>query len=148
MSLVKAIKAGKEKRKPYFGCKSFDSSCRPHGGCPWCEGNRFHSHKLRKMTADEKLNEWKAGIDYNVDIELSVEDPTDYNDFLFDSLNDLYDDLNDWEEDEFYLTELKRMNQYKKDNDFYDFVKPENYGENGEDNFEEEVGYVNFTKYA
>lgn len=48
MSLYKAIKYGKEKRKPYRGAKSVSGSCRNHGGCSWCEGNRLHSSKVRE----------------------------------------------------------------------------------------------------
>ena len=40
MSLDKAIKHGKEKRKPYTGAKSIDCTCRNHGSCPWCKKNR------------------------------------------------------------------------------------------------------------
>lgn len=40
MSLDKAIAHGKEFRKPYTGSKRFDRSCRNHGGCSFCEGNR------------------------------------------------------------------------------------------------------------
>lgn len=45
MALNKAIESGKEKRKPYRGGKAVDGTCRNHGGCPWCEGNRLHKHK-------------------------------------------------------------------------------------------------------
>ena len=34
MSLDKAIKHGKEHRKPYRGAKAVDKSCRNHGSCP------------------------------------------------------------------------------------------------------------------
>ena len=37
MAPDKAIKYGKEHRKPYRGSKAIDGSCRNHGGCPWCE---------------------------------------------------------------------------------------------------------------
>ena len=40
MSLDKAIIFKKEKRKPYRGSRRYFKSCRNHGGCPWCEGNR------------------------------------------------------------------------------------------------------------
>jgi hypothetical protein len=40
MSLDKAIKHGKEKRKPYRGAKAVDASCRNHGDCPWCKKDR------------------------------------------------------------------------------------------------------------
>jgi ferredoxin len=40
MSLAKAIKHGKEHRKPYRGSARFDHSCRPGGSCGYCRGNR------------------------------------------------------------------------------------------------------------
>jgi hypothetical protein len=40
MSLDKAIAHGKEHRKPYTGGKAFARSCRNHGVCSFCEGNR------------------------------------------------------------------------------------------------------------
>ncbi len=53
--LDKAIASGKEKRKPYRGVKAIDRSCRNHGGCLWCEGNRLH--KYRAEVARMKLEE-------------------------------------------------------------------------------------------
>lgn len=53
--LDKAIASGKEKRKPYRGAKAIDRSCRNHGGCLWCEGNRLH--KYRAEVARMKLEE-------------------------------------------------------------------------------------------
>lgn len=50
MSLDKAIEHGKEKRKPYYGSKAIDHTCRNHGGCPWCEENR--KHKFRDEEKD------------------------------------------------------------------------------------------------
>ena len=52
MSLDKAIKHGKEHRKPYTGSKSIDKTCRNHGGCPWCEENR--KHKMRDKHPQEQ----------------------------------------------------------------------------------------------
>ena len=51
MSLDKAIKHGKEKRKPYTGSKAIFASCRNHGGCPFCEENR--RHKMRDKHPQE-----------------------------------------------------------------------------------------------
>jgi hypothetical protein len=48
MSLDKAIKHGKEYRKPYQKSKRFDKSCRNHGGCPYCENNRTFERRLKK----------------------------------------------------------------------------------------------------
>lgn len=50
MAMHKAIKSGKEHRveygtkgQPY--CKAIDPSCRNHGSCPWCLGNRTNKEK-------------------------------------------------------------------------------------------------------
>lgn len=54
--LDKAIASGKEKRKPYRGAKAIDRSCRNHGGCVWCEGNRLRKYRveLARMKQEEK----------------------------------------------------------------------------------------------
>ena len=49
MSLDKAIEHGKEKRKPYYGSKAFDRTCRNHGSCPWCKRNRLHKFRDRRL---------------------------------------------------------------------------------------------------
>ena len=48
---------GKEHRKPYYGAKAIDGTCRNHGGCPVCEGNRTYSDTKRRQSADDKLKE-------------------------------------------------------------------------------------------
>lgn len=57
MSLDKAIEHGKEKRKPYRGSKSFDYTCRNHGGCDWCRENRQHKFRDKKPIIEEDANE-------------------------------------------------------------------------------------------
>ena len=57
MGLEKAIEHGKEHRKQYRGSKQFESSCRNHNGCPWCERNRMHNSKKREDEFKAKLNE-------------------------------------------------------------------------------------------
>lgn len=58
MGLEKAIKSGKEHRKEYRGAKRVDSSCRNHGGCPWCEENRtYQSRKLKDKIKSELKGE-------------------------------------------------------------------------------------------
>ena len=53
MGLEKAIKHGKEHRKHYYGSKAVDQTCRNHGSCPWCMGNRlYHSRKLEQAASD------------------------------------------------------------------------------------------------
>ena len=55
MSLDKAIEHGKEKRKPYRGCKAIDPFCRNHGPCKVCEKNR--RFKFRDKHPEEKGDE-------------------------------------------------------------------------------------------
>ena len=53
MSLDKAVQHRKEKRKPYYGSKAVDRSCRNHGDCPWCEENRLHKFRDKKPMMEE-----------------------------------------------------------------------------------------------
>lgn len=59
MSLDKAVQHGKEKRKPYHGCKSFDPACRNHGSCTYCEKGRQHNLTKAEQKAKAKLEEIK-----------------------------------------------------------------------------------------
>lgn len=45
MSLDKAIKHGKEKRKPYYGSKAYDRTCRNHGCDDYARNNRLYQRK-------------------------------------------------------------------------------------------------------
>ena len=58
MSMIKAIKYGKEHRKPYHGSKAIDKTCRNHGGCPWCEENRKYKNIKRIQSMDSQLAEY------------------------------------------------------------------------------------------
>lgn len=49
MGLEKAIKYGKEKRKPYRDGKAVDPHCRNHGGCTWCRDGKLHTHKKNEL---------------------------------------------------------------------------------------------------
>jgi hypothetical protein len=51
MSLDKSIKSGKEHRKPYYGSKAFDPSCRTKR-CPFCRSNK--TYKIRKNQIRQK----------------------------------------------------------------------------------------------
>lgn len=57
MSLDKAIKHGKEKRKPYYGSKAFDRTCRNHQGCQRCESNRLIQRTRQDRAALAALRE-------------------------------------------------------------------------------------------
>lgn len=61
MALDKAIKNGKEHRKIYYGSKAFDPSCRNHGGCDWCLGNRQHKYKRKEQKCDDELKNYLKG---------------------------------------------------------------------------------------
>jgi len=54
MSLDKAIKHGKEKRKPYRKGKAVDATCRNHGSCPHCKGNRLYKNKKRGVKEEDE----------------------------------------------------------------------------------------------
>lgn len=58
MALNKAIKYGKEHRKPYKGAKAVCKSCRNHGGCPWCEGNRTNKDKSKDKVAKKDIQDF------------------------------------------------------------------------------------------
>ena len=58
MSLDKAIKYGKEHRKPYTGGKAFARSCCNHGLCAFCMENRIHKFRDKHPeTLDEAMDE-------------------------------------------------------------------------------------------
>lgn len=68
MSLHKAIKSGKEHRREYGikgepYCKAVDPSCRNHGSCPWCLGNRIAKNNAKKKIAEKNIINFKKGID-------------------------------------------------------------------------------------
>ena len=57
MSLDKAIEHGKEKRKVYTGAKAIDKTCRNHGSCCWCKGNRMYTSNKRKEASEQRMRE-------------------------------------------------------------------------------------------
>lgn len=57
MSHDKAIESGKERRRQYMGSKRIDKSCRNHGGCPHCTGNRLHNFLRRKLHASQDIKD-------------------------------------------------------------------------------------------
>lgn len=62
MSLEQSIKYGKEKREQYRNAKSFDSSCRNHGGCGYCESNRTIGFKKLIEKSKESLKAYHENI--------------------------------------------------------------------------------------
>lgn len=59
MSLDKAIKHGKEKRKPYHGAKAMCSSCRNHGGDDYDLNDRVHKYRKGETSAQEQIKDFE-----------------------------------------------------------------------------------------
>ena len=57
MSLEKAIEHGKEKRKHYYGTQATDCTCRPHGSCEICKGNRLYQRLKMEEASRQALEE-------------------------------------------------------------------------------------------
>lgn len=66
MSFDKAIEHGKEKRKPYYGAQATDCTCRPHGSCEKCKGNRLYQRLRKEEASKQALRELQE--DYAVEI--------------------------------------------------------------------------------
>lgn len=60
VSLDKAIKHGKEHRKPYRGAKRHFIECRNHGACDYCRDARLHSRKRKLEEMMYKIYEYEA----------------------------------------------------------------------------------------
>jgi excinuclease UvrABC ATPase subunit len=62
MSFLKAIESGKEHRKSYRGSKVFDKTCRNHGSCAYCKGNRLHNGTKKERIAELSINEFLSEV--------------------------------------------------------------------------------------
>ena len=47
-------------RRKYRKSRQFDKSCRCHGACPWCRGNRLHNARVRRQAADAQVKEYRS----------------------------------------------------------------------------------------
>ena len=59
-------KTRKDRRQDYTGSKAFDMSCRCHGDCSWCRGNRLYQDIKNREAADQELREYEIDprLDY------------------------------------------------------------------------------------
>lgn len=73
MSLDKAIKHGKEKRKPYYGSKAIDCTCRPHGSCEWCRSNRLYQQLKMEEASRQALEESEEVKNFEKALEKDLE---------------------------------------------------------------------------
>ena len=58
MSLDKSIQSGKEHRKQYTGAKAVDATCRNHGSCRRCCGNRTYKNEKRELAAEQSQDDF------------------------------------------------------------------------------------------
>ena len=50
----------REHRSEYRStAKRVDKSCRNHGSCPWCRGNRMYKYKILKLKINDLLKEFE-----------------------------------------------------------------------------------------
>ncbi len=56
MSFDISYKNRKDHRQEYFGSKRFDRSCRNHGSCGYCTGNRLFANKKRAPIIEKVLD--------------------------------------------------------------------------------------------
>jgi hypothetical protein len=61
MSFDKYYPNRKDQRKPYYRSGKYDSSCRPHGGCKWCENNRLIQERKEMLRVKEILRDFING---------------------------------------------------------------------------------------
>ena len=71
MTMTKAIKSGKEHRKEYYGAKAICRSCRNHGSCVICYGNRTYKNRKRL----EKMLDLMNDMQYN---KITIKKRNDY----------------------------------------------------------------------
>ena len=49
------------KAQPYRQSRRFDKTCRCHGSCPHCRGNRLHGDRKRRGLAAAVVKAWESG---------------------------------------------------------------------------------------
>ena len=57
MSFDKFYPNRKDHRKQYYGCRSFDSSCRSYGGCPYYTSSKLRKKLINDITFKEMMEE-------------------------------------------------------------------------------------------
>ena len=61
MSLDKAIKYKKERRKQYRGAKAIDGTCRNHGSDDWAKDNRLYQINKELERMSKNIKEYQEG---------------------------------------------------------------------------------------
>lgn len=52
----------KDRRKKYYDSRAAAGTCRSHGSCTWCLGNRLHKHKKKQNVLTEEDIKWLKKI--------------------------------------------------------------------------------------
>jgi hypothetical protein len=55
MAFDKRYPNRKDWRRPYFGPRQVDRTCRAHGSCPWCKDGRLHRDKKQSRAAADDV---------------------------------------------------------------------------------------------
>jgi len=55
MSFDKPYPNRKDKRKPYYGAKAIDHTCRNHGSCSWCRSNRTYRFRISEPIVEDDV---------------------------------------------------------------------------------------------
>ena len=58
MSMEKAVKHGKVKRRKYYDSRTFDYSCRHGGNCAWCSNGRQFKGRKDMAASQEQVEEF------------------------------------------------------------------------------------------
>ena len=86
----------KDWRKPYYGAKAVDATCRNHGTCPYCESGRKHAAIRRAPAdADDQIRDAFYGLSWRDLQEIKAGQEND--EYEFDDLDDYL-----WMQDEYY----------------------------------------------
>jgi len=62
MSMEKGIRYGKEHRKPYYGSKCIDPTCRNHGSCKRCYMNHMYKFIKRTNQMKKEIRDFERGM--------------------------------------------------------------------------------------
>ena len=57
---------GKTIKQPYRKSRRFAASCRCHGTCPYCMGNRMHNTRRRLLDAEDQLSEYGSKLSFSI----------------------------------------------------------------------------------
>ena len=84
MTLDKAIRHGKERRRPYRRAQAVDRTCRNHGSCPRCRGNRLYNRRRAEAAARHAALETQT----MTDLSPALPDPLQWSAVIEEAVGD------------------------------------------------------------